>query len=222
VAELSRATTTGRALALAGVAAVAALAAPAPLRAQPAAGPPAPPGDAAPAPAEDDRAVCIDQELKADLDAKRRRRSVRDRLVQKTNRHELILRGGHYVSDMFDATWVAGGAYAYHLTEDFAIEASAAYTRMLSTPGPELERTFALLEGRERRALLFNTTLDSNPRRVRNIFICSRVVFWASSRMTNESLRVRPRMKAMGAISMRPREMSWSAFSKSIMSWSAS
>lgn len=114
-------------------------------------------------PPSDDRAVCIDQDVKADLDAKRRRRSVRDRLVQKTNRHEIVLRGGHYVSDMFDATWVAGGAYLYHLTEEFAVEASAAYTRLISTPGPELERTFSLLEGRKRRALLFDTNLVFSP-----------------------------------------------------------
>ena len=38
------------------------------------------------------------------------------------------------------------------------------------------------------------TIVDPNPRRVRNIFICSAVVFCASSRMMNESLRVRPRM----------------------------
>ncbi len=139
-------------------------------RAQPPPLPLPPPAEAAPPEAartgpaaEEDRAVCLDEAVKADLDAKRKRRSVRDRLVQKTNRHELILRGGHYVSDMFDATWVAGGAYAYHLTEDFAIEASAAYTRLLSTPGPELERTFSLLEGRERRALLFSTNLVFSP-----------------------------------------------------------
>ncbi len=46
------------------------------------------------------------------------------------------------------------------------------------------------------------TALEPNPRRVTNIFICSEVVFCASSRITNESFRVRPRMKAMGAISM--------------------
>ena len=34
------------------------------------------------------------------------------------------------------------------------------------------------------------THLEPNPSRVRNIFICSAVVFWASSRMMNESLRV--------------------------------
>ena len=34
------------------------------------------------------------------------------------------------------------------------------------------------------------TAFEPNPRRVRNIFICSAVVFWASSRMMNESLSV--------------------------------
>ena len=38
------------------------------------------------------------------------------------------------------------------------------------------------------------TILEPKPRRVRNIFICSREVFWASSRMMKESSRVRPRM----------------------------
>jgi hypothetical protein len=36
--------------------------------------------------------------------------------------------------------------------------------------------------------------LRPKPSRVRNIFICSAVVFCASSRMTNASLSVRPRM----------------------------
>ena len=36
--------------------------------------------------------------------------------------------------------------------------------------------------------------LDPKPMRVRNIFICSGVVFWASSRMMKLSLSVRPRM----------------------------
>lgn len=110
-----------------------------------------------------DAEVCLDPDVKADLDAKRRTRSVRDRLVQKTNRHELVARGGHYVSDMFDATWVAGGAYSYHLTEDFAVEASGAWTRITSTGGPELERTYDVLGGRDRRALLFATNLVFSP-----------------------------------------------------------
>ena len=46
------------------------------------------------------------------------------------------------------------------------------------------------------------TALEPKPMRVRNIFICSGVVFWASSRMRKLSFRVRPRMKARGATSM--------------------
>ena len=51
------------------------------------------------------------------------------------------------------------------------------------------------------------TALLPKPRRVRNIFICSLVVFCASSRITNESFSVRPRMNAIGAISIVPRSM---------------
>ncbi len=46
---------------------------------------------------------------------------------------------------------------------------------------------------------------EPNPSRVRNIFICSGLVFWASSRITKESLSERPRMKASGATSIVPR-----------------
>ena len=52
------------------------------------------------------------------------------------------------------------------------------------------------------------TAFEPKPRRVRNIFICSVVVFCASSRMTNASLSVRPRMKAIGATSIVPRSSS--------------
>ena len=38
------------------------------------------------------------------------------------------------------------------------------------------------------------TIFEPKPRRVRNIFICSRVVFWASSRMMKLSSSVRPRI----------------------------
>ncbi len=107
----------------------------------------------------DDTAVCLDDDAKADLDAKRKRRSIKDRLVQKTNRHELGMRGGHYVSDLFEATWVAGGAYTYYLTEDFAVEASAAATRLVSRAASELERTYDVLEKKPRRVWLFSSNL---------------------------------------------------------------
>ena len=48
------------------------------------------------------RDACIDEDVKADLFAKRKQRTSRDRLFQQTNRHELTLRGGYYVSDTFD------------------------------------------------------------------------------------------------------------------------
>ena len=66
------------------------------------------------------------------------------------------------------------------------------------------------------------TAFESKPRRVSNIFICSWVVFCASSRITNESLSVRPRMKARGATSMMPRSINRLDFSKGIISFSAS
>jgi hypothetical protein len=60
------------------------------------------------------------------------------------------------------------------------------------------------------------------PRRVSAIFICSGVVFWASSKMMKASFKVRPRMKARGAISMTPASMREDAFSMSNMEYSAS
>ena len=66
------------------------------------------------------------------------------------------------------------------------------------------------------------TIFELKPRRVRNIFICSGLVFCASSRITNESLSVRPRMKASGATSITLRSRCVATFSGSIMSCSAS
>jgi outer membrane beta-barrel protein len=103
--------------------------------------------------------ACVDEKIKADLFAKRRMRTTRDRLFQQTNRHELTVGGGYYVSDMFDGTWTAGGAYTYHMTEDLGVEASGAYTRLTSSGGPELERTFAVLQGKPRRELMFDADL---------------------------------------------------------------
>ena len=60
-------------------------------------------------------------------------RGTRERLFQQTNRHELMIQGGYYVSDLFDGTYVVGAAYAYHMTEDLAIEAAGSYTRIESS-----------------------------------------------------------------------------------------
>ncbi|HVT06337.1 MAG TPA: outer membrane beta-barrel domain-containing protein [Polyangia bacterium] len=103
--------------------------------------------------------ACIDENVKADLFAKRRQRTTRERLFQQTNRHELTVQGGYYVSDLFDGTYTFGGAYTYHMTEDLGVEASGMYTRLTSSGGPELERTFAVLKDKPRRELLFDADL---------------------------------------------------------------
>lgn len=110
-----------------------------------------------------DADACIDENVKADLFAKRKHRDVRERLFQQTNRHELTVQGGYYASDLFDGTYVVGGAYTYHMTEDFAVEASGAWTRIASSGGPELERAFMLLGNTNRRSLLFDADLVWDP-----------------------------------------------------------
>ena len=119
--------------------------------------------------------ACIDEDVKADLFAKRKQRTSRERLFQQTNRHELTLRTGYYASDTFDGVVYAQQAkvgsvplytfgvfalaYAYHMTEDFAVEATAAVTQLTSRGGPELERTFSVLENRPRTQLMFDADL---------------------------------------------------------------
>jgi outer membrane beta-barrel protein len=118
---------------------------------------------AQPANAQLEPGQCVDENAKADLLAKRRRRGAQDRLFQQTNRHELTIWGGYYVSDLFDGTYVVGGAYTYHMTEDFAVEASGSLTHLTSSGGPELERTFSVLGGRQLDARLFEALLVWSP-----------------------------------------------------------
>jgi outer membrane beta-barrel protein len=113
--------------------------------------------------AAEDADACVDENVKADLFAKRKRRDVRDRLFQQTNRHEITALGGYYSSDLFDGTYVFGGAYAYHMTEDFAIEAHAAMTHIASSPGSELEQRYVVLGTKNRRELLYQANLVWDP-----------------------------------------------------------
>jgi outer membrane beta-barrel protein len=103
--------------------------------------------------------ACIDENVKADLFAKRKQRTSRERLFQQSNRHELTAWGGYYVSDLFDGTYTVGGAYSYHMTEDLAVEASGSYTRLASSGGPELERTFQVLANKPRSERVFSADL---------------------------------------------------------------
>src|SRR6266581_1589789 len=66
------------------------------------------------------------------------------------------------------------------------------------------------------------TAREFTPRRVRNIFICIPVAFCASSRITNASDSVRPRMYASGAISIIRDSIAFCTRSRGIMSSSAS
>lgn len=124
-----------------------------------------PPALVAPVPGAQESAVpaggdaCIDENVRADLLSKRQRRSARERLFQKTNRHEIGAFGGYYVSDLFDHSFIAGGSYAYHMTEDLSIEAAGSYTRLSSSAATSLERNFALLQGKSRNAWLAEADL---------------------------------------------------------------
>jgi outer membrane beta-barrel protein len=71
---------------------------------------------------------CIDKEIADRLAIKRKRRGVVDRLFVKQARHEFTLNGGYYVSDLYSSTYVVGGAYTYHMTENTAVEFTGAMT----------------------------------------------------------------------------------------------
>jgi outer membrane beta-barrel protein len=86
------------------------------------------------------RADCVDPVEKAKLIAEKRGRRADERDFVKAARHELTLQGGYYVSDLLDGTYVVGGAYTYHLTEDAGIEASFSFSQVRSSVASRLER----------------------------------------------------------------------------------
>ena len=71
---------------------------------------------------------CIDQEMAEKLAFKRRRRGSVPRDFVKDLRHEFTFLGGWYVSDLFEGTYVIGGAYTFHMTEDTGVEGMFLYT----------------------------------------------------------------------------------------------
>jgi outer membrane beta-barrel protein len=74
------------------------------------------------------RAECVDEELAEKAAYKRERRGRVPRDFVKAQRHELSILGGYYVSDLYSATYVLGGSYTYHMTEDTAVEAAGWWT----------------------------------------------------------------------------------------------
>ena len=102
-------------------------------------------------------ADCVDPVEKAKLIAQKRGRRADERDFVKTARHELTVQGGYYVSDLLDGTFVVGGAYTYHLTEDAAIEASFGYSQVRSSVAARLEqdRGVTILPKQDRVYLVF-------------------------------------------------------------------
>ena len=70
------------------------------------------------------KAQCIDEAIRDELNARRRYRGVQKRLFQKTGRHEISGMAGVYAADLLSASYLLQGAYTFHVSEDFALEAS--------------------------------------------------------------------------------------------------
>ncbi|HEX7842915.1 MAG TPA: outer membrane beta-barrel domain-containing protein [Kofleriaceae bacterium] len=82
------------------------------------------PGEAAPG----TTGMCIDQEIADRLAIKRKRRGAVDRLFVKQGRHELSASGGYYASDLLSGTYIVGASYAYHMTDETAVEFAGWWT----------------------------------------------------------------------------------------------
>lgn len=74
-------------------------------------------------------AQCIDEALRDELNARRQYRGVQERLFQKARRHELSGIGGLYAADLTSSSYLVGGAYTFHFSEDLGLEASFGYTK---------------------------------------------------------------------------------------------
>ena len=79
-------------------------------------------------PAPGATAMCIDQEIADRLAIKRKRRGAVDRLFVKQGRHEIAVGGGYYASDLLSGTYIVGGSYTYHMTDQTAVEFAGWWT----------------------------------------------------------------------------------------------
>ncbi len=95
-------------------------------------------------------AQCVDEELKQDLVGGRHYRGVQDRLFTKAFRHELSGMGGYYAGDLFSSSWLAGGAYTFHFSEDLGLEASVQFTRFRTAVTDIYERRYPQVQVEER------------------------------------------------------------------------
>ncbi|MDX2087709.1 MAG: outer membrane beta-barrel domain-containing protein [Kofleriaceae bacterium] len=86
------------------------------------------PAEGAPSASSRATAMCIDQEIADRLAIKRKRRGAVDRLFVKQGRHEITAGGGYYASDLLSGTYLLGGSYTYHMTDETAVEFAGWYT----------------------------------------------------------------------------------------------
>jgi outer membrane beta-barrel protein len=91
-------------------------------------------------------AQCVDEELKDELVGGRHYRGVEDRLFTKAFRHELSAMGGYYAADLYSSSWLAGGAYTFHFSEDLALEASVLFTNFHSAVTDTYERRYPQIQ----------------------------------------------------------------------------
>lgn len=86
---------------------------------------------------------CVDDAIRDELNARRSYRGVQERVFQKALRHELSAFGGGYTADLTSSSYLAGGAYTFHLSEDLALEAYFGYTRQRAELVRIVEKRFA-------------------------------------------------------------------------------
>lgn len=115
--------------------------------------------DTAPADTTRTTDMCIDQDIADRLAIKRKRRGAVDRLIVKAGRHELTLGGGYYASDLLSGTYLAGGSYTFHMTDETAVEFAGWYTHANADIIRALEDRRGVLLGEDYERMIFAESL---------------------------------------------------------------
>ncbi len=97
----------------------------------------------APPASEPPKGEFVDEAVRDELNARRTYRGVQERVFQKALRHELSLWGGGYIADLTSSSYLVGGAYTFHISEDLALEGYFGYTRQRAELIRIVENRFA-------------------------------------------------------------------------------
>jgi outer membrane beta-barrel protein len=98
---------------------------------------------APPSASEAPKGEFVDEAIRDELNARRTYRGVQERVFQKALRHELSAMGGGYTADLTSSSYLVGGAYTFHISEDLALEAYFGYTRQRAELVRIVEKRFA-------------------------------------------------------------------------------